>query len=338
VPDLIAVGIVLCLIHSGLFSGLNLALIGLGRLRLEAEASAGNAAARRVLTLRQDSHLLLTTLLWGNVAVNCLLTILSDSVMTGVSAFLFSTIGITLIGEILPQAYFSRNALRAGAAMIPLVRVYRFLLYPIAKPTAMVLDRWLGLEAINYFRERDLRELIHIHTIAPESDVGMAEGRGVLNFLALDDLPISAEAEPLNPLSVIRVPDPDTLPDFERSPDDPFLQQLQASGEKWVVLVDPRDRPRIVIDADGFLRGALLEGDAFDPDSHCHRPLVVTDPTLRLDWVLRMLRVDPDHPNDDVIDRDVVLLWTPKHRRVLTGADILGRLLRGIAARNIHPD
>jgi len=334
VPDLTAVGIALCLIHSGLFSGLNLGLIGLGRLRLEAEASAGNEAARRVLTLRQDSNLLLTTLLWGNVGVNCLLTILSDSVMTGVSAFLFSTIGITLIGEILPQAYFSRNALRAGAALIPLVRVYRFLLYPIAKPTAVVLDHWLGLEGPNYFRERDLRELIHMHTVAPESDVGMAEGRGVLNMLALDDLPIAAEAEPLNPLSVIRVDDPDVLPEFDRKAEDPFLQKLQCSGEKWVVLVDPRDRPRMVIDADGFLRGALLEGESFDPNEHCHRPLVVTDPSLRLDWVLRMLRVDPDHPEDDVIDRDVVLLWTPQHRRVLTSADILGRLLRGIVARN----
>jgi hypothetical protein len=334
VPDLIWIGIAVCLIHSGLFSGLNLGLIGLGRLRLEAEANAGNEDAKRVLSLRQDSNLLLTTLLWGNVAVDCLLTILSDSVMAGVSAFLFSTIGITMVGEILPQAYFSRNALRAGAMLIPLVRFYRFLLYPIAKPSAMMLDRWLGLEDVQYFRERDLRELIWMHTVAPESDVGVTEGRGVLNFLALDDLPIASEAEPLNPLSLIPVPDTRQLPDFERNPDDPFLRSLQASGKKWVVLVDTRDRPGLVIDADGFLRGALLDGDAFEPLTHCHRPLVLTDPSLRLAWVLRMLRVDAAHPEDDVIDRDVVLLWTPTQRRVLTGADILGRLMRGIAARD----
>lgn len=333
-PDLIWVGIVACLVHSGLFSGLNLALIGLGRLRLEAEASAGNEAAKRVLSLRQDSHLLLTTLLWGNVAVNCLLTILSDSLMAGVSAFLFSTVGITIVGEILPQAYFSRNALRAGAALIPLVRFYRMLLYPIAKPTAMLLDRWLGLEAVQYFSERDLRELIRMHTVAPESDVGVTEGRGVLNFLAIDDLPIAAEAETLNPLSIIRASDTGQIPPFERTPNDPFLRSLQASGKKWVVMVDSEDRPVLVVDADGFLRGALLEEEAFDPHVHCHRPLVLTDPSLRLAWVLRMLRVDAAHPEDDVIDRDVVLLWTPTHRGVLTGADILGRLMRGIAVRD----
>jgi CBS domain containing-hemolysin-like protein len=59
-------GVALCLAHSGLFSGLNLALMGLGRLRLEAEARGGNAAAATVLELRQDSNLLLGTLLWGN--------------------------------------------------------------------------------------------------------------------------------------------------------------------------------------------------------------------------------------------------------------------------------
>jgi CBS domain containing-hemolysin-like protein len=48
----------------------------------------------------------LATILWGNVGINVLLTMLSDSVLTGLGAFLFSTIAITVIGEITPQAYF----------------------------------------------------------------------------------------------------------------------------------------------------------------------------------------------------------------------------------------
>ncbi len=94
-------GIALCLLQSGLFSGLNLALLGLSRLQLEMESKSGNASADRVLALRQDSHFLLTTVLWGNVSVNVLLTLLSDSVMFGAAAFLFSTAGITIFGEIL---------------------------------------------------------------------------------------------------------------------------------------------------------------------------------------------------------------------------------------------
>jgi hypothetical protein len=295
-----------------MFSGLNLALMGLGRLRLEAEALGGNPSAAKVLALRQDSNFLLTTLLWGNVGVNVLLTLLSDSVMAGVTAFLFSTFGITILGEIAPQAFFSRNALRAGASFAPVVRFYQLLLYPIAKPAALVLDRWLGPEAILYFRERDLRELIGLHAVAADSDVGRLEAQGALKRA-------------------------NTLPRFERTPGDAFLRDLQASGKKWIVLVDPSGEPGLVIDADGFLRGALLEGAAFSPPRHCHRPLVVRDPATRLGHLLHRLRVEPSTSEDDVIDRDLILLWTPTERRVLTGADILGRLLRGIATRGPTP-
>ena len=55
-------GIALCLVHSGMFSGLNLALLGLSRLRLEVEAETGNRSAARILALRQDSNYLLTTI------------------------------------------------------------------------------------------------------------------------------------------------------------------------------------------------------------------------------------------------------------------------------------
>jgi hypothetical protein len=32
-----------------------------------------------------------------------------------------------------------------------------------------------------------------------------------------------------------------------------------------------------------------------------------------------------------VIDEDLILVWTRTEKRIITGADILGRLLRGIA-------
>jgi hypothetical protein len=41
------------------------------------------------------------------------------------------------------------------------------------------------------------------------------------------------------------------------------------------------------------------------------------------------LNFTPEHNEDDVIDHDVILLWS-EVKHVITGADILGRLLRGI--------
>ena len=96
-----------------MFSGLNLAFFSIGRLRLETEVENGNQSAARILALRKDANFLLSTILWGNVSVNVIPAMLMDSVIpgTGLIAFFVSTVGITFLGEILPQAYFSRNAM-----------------------------------------------------------------------------------------------------------------------------------------------------------------------------------------------------------------------------------
>ena len=120
---LIWIGIALCITQSAIFSGLNLAIFSVSKLRLEVEVTGGNRDASVLLDLRKDSNLTLATVLWGNVTINVLLTLLSDSVLAGVGAFVFSTIVITLFGEIIPQAYFSRNAIRMAALLAPLLRL-----------------------------------------------------------------------------------------------------------------------------------------------------------------------------------------------------------------------
>ena len=335
------VGIVLSLVQAGVFSGLNLAVFSVSKLRLEVEAAGGTRHARRVLELRRDSNLLLTTILWGNVAVNVLLAQLANSVLAGVAAFLFSTVLLTLAGEILPQAYFSRNALRIASTLSPMLRFYRILLFPVAKPTAWVLDRLLGSEKVDYLTEHGLRELITLHARADEGDVGSVESRGAVNFLAIDDLPVALEGEPVDPRSILQLPFNHGLPMFpqiDRTGDDPFLRKIHQSGKKWIVLVDTGQKPQLVLNADSFLRDAFLGPDVFMPLRYCHRPLVVTDASTKLGDLLPLLRVHPQHSEDDVIDRDIILLWGSQ-KRVITGADILGRLLRGIveSPASAHP-
>lgn len=82
-------GIVLCLSQSAMLSGLNLAVFSISRLRLEAAAKGGDADAQAVLALREDANYTLATILWANVGVNVLLTLLADSVLAGVAAFAF---------------------------------------------------------------------------------------------------------------------------------------------------------------------------------------------------------------------------------------------------------
>ena len=332
------IGIALCITQSAILSGLNLAVFSVSKLRLEVEAAGGNRDASGLLALRKDSNLTLATVLWSNVTVNVLLTLLSDSVLAGIGAFAFSTIVITLLGEIIPQAYFSRNALRMAALFTPLLNVYRVGLFPIAKPTAIVLNWWLGPEGITFLRERDFRALITKHAGAAGADVGQLEAIGALNFLDLDDILVMDEGELVDPRSIIALPmenERPLLPKFERSPDDPFLRRLNVSGKKWVIIVDTSNRPSFVLDAHHFLRDSLFNTMSADPEIYWHRPIIVTDMHTPLGSVIGRMRVKPEHPEDDVIDNDLILVWAHE-KRIITGADLLGRLLRGIVTQDAN--
>ncbi|MBT8434426.1 MAG: DUF21 domain-containing protein [Gammaproteobacteria bacterium] len=335
---LVWIGILFCISQSAMFSGLNLALLGISRLRLEVEADSGNPRALKVLALRKDVNFLLTTVLWGNVGINVLLTLLSNSVMTGLVAFLFSTVLITFAGEIAPQAYFSRHAIRMGSALAPVLRFYQLLLYPVARPSAWVLDRWLGKEGISYFREQDLHAVIRKHIEARHSEVGKIEGTGAINFLKLDDTAVSQMGAAVDPESIVMLPVEQNMPVFpvfEREREDVFLKQISHSGKKWVIIVDADNQPRLALNANTFLRDALFSKTALMPMHHCHRPIVVKDANTQLGEVLTDFKVNARHATDEVIENDLILVWGTE-KRVITGTDILGRLLLDIAARETH--
>ncbi|UCH62047.1 MAG: DUF21 domain-containing protein [Fidelibacterota bacterium] len=327
-------GIAFCISQSAIFSGLNLAVFSISRLRLEVEASQNNRNASKILALRSDANFLLTTILWGNVGINVLLTLLSNSVLAGVMAFIFSTVLITFLGEIVPQAYFSRHALQTASLLTPLLRFYQFVLFPVAKPTAWLLNLWLGHEGIAYFKEQDFQELLKIHMEKPSTEIDHVEGRGALNFLAIDDLSVSTEGEPIDPDSILQLSIRDNQPEFpsfEGVCTDTFLQKVHAPDKKWMIIIDDSGEPHFVLNSDSFLRAGLFERETFQPLVHCHRPIIVRDAATNLGDIILQLKVYPDRPGDDVIDRDIILVWAGDVKRVITGADILGRLMRGIA-------
>jgi CBS domain containing-hemolysin-like protein len=312
---------------------LNLAVFSLSRLRLEGAAKDGVADAVRVLALRRDANYTLATILWGNVAINVVLAQLADTLLSGVTAFIFSTVFITIVGEIAPQAYCARHALRVASFLAPVLRAYRLLLAPVAWPTGKLLDRWVGTEGIPWFREAELRTVLDQHAQAGTTDISPIEAVGAANFLALDDVPVGDEGEPLDPASVISLPSRDGRPVFpaiEKRADDPFLQQVMRSGKKWVVITDERDVPIAAFEAEALVRAVLFDARPVDALALCHRPLLVTDTKTPLGQVLGRFKVKAERPGDDVIDEDVLLVWAPGCRRIITGSDLLGRLLRRI--------
>jgi metal transporter CNNM len=338
IPNMwIWLGIVGCIALSALFSGLNLAVFSLSQLRLQIEAESGSKDAARVLDLRKNSNQVLATVIWGNVGTNVFLTMLSNSVLSGLGAFFFSAFVITVFGEIGPQAYFSRNALRMTARFLPFLIFWRTVLFFVTRPTARLLDWWLGVEGISYLRERDVRSLV-ARAAAAGGDIGKLEATGVQNFLDLDDLRVTEEGEPVDARSIISLPLEGRkcrLPTFQPSPDDPFLRQVNASGKKWVIVTDLRGEPAFVLDSNHFLRDAFFNLPKKDYGPCWHRPVIVRDMQTRLGEVIGCLRVEQERPDDDVVDNDLILVWGTQ-KRIITGSDLLGRLLRGITTLDVQ--
>ena len=96
--------------------------------------------------------------------VNSALSILLSDLTSGLVGFIIATAFIVCFGEILPQAVCSRHALRSvpalrcrwlthtlsvigvGAATVWIVKIFVFLMFPIAWPLSWLLDKLLGAE------------------------------------------------------------------------------------------------------------------------------------------------------------------------------------------------
>ncbi|EGZ27560.1 hypothetical protein PHYSODRAFT_308753 [Phytophthora sojae] len=167
--------LVLLLALSAMFAGLGLGLMSLDLIGLEIVVAAGedaqatekermnSEAAKKVIPLRRNGNLLLTTLLLGNVAVNVLTSIITADLTSGLFGFIASTVLILIFGEIVPQALCSRYALVIGGKVVPFVRVLIALFFVFAKPVSMALDATLGEDIGTVFTRRQLAEIIDIH-------------------------------------------------------------------------------------------------------------------------------------------------------------------------------
>ena len=175
------------IILSGLFSGLTLSLLSLDKNELKRKAALGNKNAEKVYAVRKNGNLLLSTLLLGNVAVNSAIAIFLGDLTSGVIAGVVATSLIVIFGEIIPQATFSRHALKVGAQTAWVVRIFIFILFPICYPIAFILDKALGEEMSTIYSKKELIEIIKEHEDSEESELDSDEERIIKGALSFSD-------------------------------------------------------------------------------------------------------------------------------------------------------
>ncbi|SNX84400.1 related to MAM3 - protein required for normal mitochondrial morphology [Melanopsichium pennsylvanicum] len=163
---------------SGLFAGLTLGYMSLDETQLQVLSLQGTPTqkmyAEKIMPIRKDGHLLLTTLLIANMITNETLPIIADPLLGGgVQAVIVSIVLVVIFAELIPQSVCSRYGLAIGAKLAPLTRVVILLLWPIAYPVSRVLHWTLGPHSGIVYRRSELKELVNMHAATG--------GRGDLN-------------------------------------------------------------------------------------------------------------------------------------------------------------
>lgn len=221
--------IIILLLLSALFSGMNLGLMSLDPYALERKMSLGDKNAAKIYPVRKRGNLLLVTLLMGNVAVISAMSIFLDSIAHGIVAGIATTLLVTIFGEIIPQSLFSRYALSLGAKLVWIVEGFMILLWPICAPLAWLLDKILGDELPTIYSKRELVQIIEEHRVSQHSDLDADEERIVRGALTFGDKIV---ADVMTPRSVMVAIEKNAVLDAK------LLNQLRDSGHSRFPVYD----------------------------------------------------------------------------------------------------
>jgi metal transporter CNNM len=172
---------------SALCSGLNIAFMALDLGELKRKAKLGNGYAKRILPLRRNSHLALAAILLTNVAAVSATSLVLEHEYNGIVAGIATTLLIVILGEILPQALFLRNALKFCGILTPVLRFMIGFTYIIAKPLQLVLDKLFGPETPRLQTRHELGIMIAEHLGNNASDLDEDEVEIIRGALQLSE-------------------------------------------------------------------------------------------------------------------------------------------------------
>ncbi|PWN26878.1 DUF21-domain-containing protein [Jaminaea rosea] len=227
-----AIVVPILVILSGIFAGLTLGYMSLDETQLQVLASTGTEKqreyARKIIPIRKDGHLLLTTLLIANMITNETLPIVSDPLFPSpVLAVVVSTVLVIIFAELVPQSVCSRYGLEIGAYMAIPTRIVIIGLWPIAFPVSRVLHWTLGPHHGIVYRRAELKELVTMHA-ASGGRGGDLVGDTVMMVGGALDLQEKVVEQAMTPIDKVFM-----LP-FDAKLDYPTLQRIVRSGHSRI--------------------------------------------------------------------------------------------------------
>jgi len=217
--------VVLLIGVSATCSGLNVALMALDPSNLQRKAKLEDKDAKRVLPFRKNTHLTLSAILLTNIAAVSATSLVLESALYGVVAGIAATLLTVVFGEIFPQAFFIRNALRMSAVLAPVLRAMIVITYPVSKPLQLLLDK-LFQDQISPLQSRhELGLLISEHLGANESELDDDEVEIMRGALSLSEKRVRDIMTPIRQVYSLR---PHSLIDGD------IIDEIKASGRSRI--------------------------------------------------------------------------------------------------------
>jgi metal transporter CNNM len=172
---------------SAVCSGLNIAFMSLDPQDLRRKAKLGNKQAQRVVPLRSKHYLVLAAILLTNVGAVSATSLVMERKFFGLLAGILTTLLIVILGEILPQAYFTRNSLAFCARLVPLLRLMVFITYPVSKLLSLLLNQLFGAEKRRLESRHELGVMISEHGAGADSELDEDEVEIIKGALQLSE-------------------------------------------------------------------------------------------------------------------------------------------------------
>jgi len=179
--------VALLVLASAVCSGLNIAVMSLDIGDLRRKAKLGNRQAKRVLPLRQRTHLTLASILLTNVAAVSATSLVLSQRLNGWEAGFFSTLLIVILGEILPQAVFLKSPLAWSSFFAPFLRLIIVVTYIISRPLQILLDKLFPRQRAKLQSRHELGLLITEHLTDESSELDEDEIEIMRGALSLSE-------------------------------------------------------------------------------------------------------------------------------------------------------
>lgn len=130
-------------------------------------------------------------MLLSNVITNETLPIVLDRGLGGGwPAVVSSTVLIVIFGEIIPQSVSVRFGLGIGALFAPFVLCLMYIMFPVAYPTAILLDYVLGEDHGTVYRKAQLKTLVTLHSSMGVERLNRDEVTIISAVLDLNEKPV----------------------------------------------------------------------------------------------------------------------------------------------------